>query len=102
MIKVAVTVFSIIRPQEIKSYLYSLSRFILIYSLIITSHLLSRGGLSLRLVCSASFKHPHIMLLRAADRLFPVLEFSSVSLAEGSGQMAMGTSAVAINPLDNL
>lgn len=47
MIKVAATAFSIICPQEIKSYLHCLSRFIIIYSLIIPSHLLPRDGLSL-------------------------------------------------------
>lgn len=54
----------------------------------------------LRLACSASFKHPHLTLLQAADRLFPGLWFSAVSLAKGNRQMVIGTSAKAVNPLE--
>jgi len=40
------------------------------------------------------------MPLYAADHLFPVLWFSSVSLAEGNRQMVTGTSAAAVNSLE--
>lgn len=44
--------------------------------------------------------HPYSTLGHAASPLFPVLWVSSVPLAQGNGQMALGASAEAVNPLE--
>lgn len=68
--------------------------------LLTTSHYLPRNGLLPLISAQYQFKHPCTTLLNAADHLFPLLWFSSVSFAEGNRQMVVKSSAKAVNPLE--